>query len=84
MLDALYCLDLDIGFLVAGEIDVGEDQERLRAIGDVEGAVEGHRLDATFLAAGLVEGVGEGYGLVVDLVGEVPMAAGRPSAGWAT
>ena len=71
MLDALYCVDLDSGFLVAGNIDVGKDQQRLRAIGDVKSAVEAHRLDATFLAAGLVEGVGEGYGLVVDLVGKM-------------
>src|ERR1700686_1714634 len=71
MLDALYCVDLDSGFLMAGNIDVGKDQERLRAIGDVESAVEAHRLDATFLAAGLIEGVGEGYGLVVDLVGKM-------------
>ena len=71
MLDALYGVDLDIGFLVAGKIDVGEDQQRLRAIGDIKSAVEAHRLDATFLAAGLVEGVGEGHGLVVDLVGKM-------------
>jgi len=71
MLDALYCVDLDSGFLVAGNIDVGKDQQRLRAIGDVKSAVEAHRLDATFLAAGLVEGVGEGYGLVVDLIGKM-------------
>src|SRR3981081_912980 len=71
MLDALYRLDLDSGFLVAGKIDVGEDQQGLRAIGDVERAVEAHGLDATFLAAGLVEGVGEGYGFVVDLIGKM-------------
>ena len=71
MLDALYRVGLDGGFLVAGKIDVGEDQQGLRAIGDVKSAVEAHRLDATFLASGLVEGVGEGYGLVVDLVGKM-------------
>ena len=71
MLDALYCVDFDIGLFVAGKIDVGEDQECLRAIGDVEGAVKAHRLDAAFLAAGLVEGVGQGDGLVVDLVGKM-------------
>src|SRR5580692_956913 len=71
MLDALYRVDLDIGFLVAGKIDVGKDQQGLRAIGDVKSAVEVHRLDATFLAAGLVEGVGEGHGLVEDLVGKM-------------
>src|SRR5580692_9848824 len=71
MLDALYRVDLDIGFLVAGKIDVGKDQQGLGAIGDVKSAVEAHRLDATFLAAGFVEGVGEGHGLVEDLVGEM-------------
>ncbi len=71
MVDALYCVGLDCGFLVAGKIDVGKDQECLCAIGDVESAVEAHRLDATFLAAGLVEGVGEGHGLVVDLVSKM-------------
>src|SRR5260370_41998370 len=71
MFDALYRVGLDSGFLVAGEIDVGEDQQRLRAIRDVKRAIETHRLDATFLAAGLVEGLGEGYGLVVDLVGKM-------------
>src|SRR6202521_1371750 len=71
MLDALYRVGLDSGFLVAGKIDVREDQQRLRAIGDVKSAVEAHGLDATFLAAGSVEGVGEGYGLVVDLVGKM-------------
>jgi hypothetical protein len=33
MLDALYCVDLDSGFLVAGKVDVGKDQQPLRAIG---------------------------------------------------
>ena len=71
MLDAHHRLDLDIGFFVAGKIDVGEDQQGLRAIGDIEAAMEAHRLDATFLAAGFVEGVGEAYGFVVDLVGKM-------------
>src|ERR1700692_168010 len=71
MLDALYRVGLDGGFLLAGKIDVGEDQQGLRAVGDVECAVEAHGLDATFLAAGLVESVGEGYGLVVDMVGKM-------------
>src|ERR1700731_3869633 len=71
MLDALYRVDLDIGFLVAAKIDVREDQQRLRAMGDVKSAVEAHGLDATFLAAGLVEGVGKGYGLVVDLISKM-------------
>src|ERR1700674_6114152 len=71
MLDALYRVALDSGFLVAAKIDVREDQQRLRAIGDVKSAVEAHGLDATFLAAGLVEGVGESYGLVVDLIGKM-------------
>jgi len=71
MLDALYRVGFDSGFLVAGKIDVGEDQQCLRAMGDVKSAVEAHGLDATFLAAGLVEGVGEGYGLVVDLISKM-------------
>src|ERR1700719_887828 len=71
MLHTLYRVRLDISFLVAAKIDVGEDQQGLRAIGDVKSAVETHGLDATFLASGLVEGVGEGYGLVVDLVGKM-------------
>src|SRR3984957_20815582 len=71
MLDALYRVGLDRGFLVAGKIGVGEDQQGLRAIGDVKRAVEAHGLDATFLAAGLVAGVGECDGLVVDLIGKM-------------
>jgi len=71
MFDTLYRVGLDGGFLVAGKVDVGEDQQGLRAIGDVKSAVEAHGLDATFLAAGLVEGVGESHGLVVDLVGKM-------------
>src|SRR5579863_4747431 len=71
MLYALYRIGLDRGFLFAVKIDVGEDQQGLRAVGYVERAVEAHGLDAAFLAAGLVERVGEGYGLVVDLVGEM-------------
>src|ERR1700686_991151 len=71
MLDALYRVGFDSGFLVAGKIDVGEDQQGLGPIGDVKSAVEAHGLNATFLAAGLVEGIGEGYGLVVDLVGKM-------------
>src|SRR4029077_18948312 len=34
MLDALYRVGLDSVFLVAGKIDIGEDQQCLRAIGD--------------------------------------------------
>src|SRR5437899_543823 len=71
MLDALYRVGLDSGFLVAGKIDVGEDQQGLRAMGDVKSAVEAHGLDATLLAPGLVEGLGEGYRLVVDLIGKM-------------
>src|ERR1700716_314990 len=40
-------------------------------MGDVKSAVEAHRLDAAFLAAGFVECVGEGHGLVVELVGKM-------------
>jgi len=57
MLYALYRVGLDGGSFVAGEIDVGEDEQGLGAMGYVEGAVEAHGLDATFLAASLVEGV---------------------------
>jgi hypothetical protein len=57
MLDALYRVGLDSGFLVAGKIGVREDQQGLRAIGDIKSAVEVHGLDAAFLASGLVEGV---------------------------
>jgi len=64
-------LDLEVGFLVAGEADVRNDQDGLRSIGEVEGAIEAERLDAAFLAAGFVEGVGEGHGFVVDLVGKM-------------
>src|SRR4029077_4374294 len=71
MLDALYRVGLDSSFLVAGKIDVGEDQQCLRAMRDVKSAVEAHGLDGAFLAAGLVEGVGEGYGLVVDLISKM-------------
>ena len=42
VVDALDCVDLDVGFLVTGKIDVGEDQQRLRAIGYIKGAVEAH------------------------------------------
>ena len=34
LLDALYRVGLDSGFLVAAKIDVEEDQQRLRAMGD--------------------------------------------------
>jgi hypothetical protein len=40
MVDALYRVGLDGGFLVAGKIDVGEDQQGLRAIGHVESALK--------------------------------------------
>ena len=71
MIDALHRLDFDIGLLVTRNVDVGEDEECLRAIGDVKAAVEAHRLDAAFLASGLVERVSERYGLVIDLVREM-------------
>ena len=71
MVDALYCLRLDGGFLLPGKLDVGKYQQRLRSIGDVKTAIEAHRLDAAFLASGLVEGLVESYGLVVYLVGEM-------------
>src|SRR5260370_29574598 len=40
-------------------------------MGDVKSAVEAHGLDAAFIAASLVEGLGEGYGLVVDLISKM-------------
>jgi hypothetical protein len=71
MLDALYGVGLDRGFLFAVKIDVGEDQQGLWAVGDVKSTVEAHGLDPAFLASGLVEGVGKGYGLVVNLIGKM-------------
>lgn len=71
MVHALHGVDLDVGLLIAGEGDVGQDEQRLRAVGDVEGAIEGHGLHAAFLASGLVERVGEADGLVVNLVGQM-------------
>ena len=65
------------GFLVAGKIDVGKDQQRLPAIGDVKSAVE--VLDATFLEAGFVEGVGEGYGLLIGFHRSILRADGYGS-----
>ena len=71
MLHTHYRLNLDIGFFMAGEVDVGKDEDGLRAIGDVECAVEAERLHSPLFATGLVEGVGEGDGLIVELVGQV-------------
>ena len=71
MLDALYRLDLDIGFLVAREVYVRQDHESLRTIGDIEGAVETELLDAALLASSLVEGFGERDGAVVELIREM-------------
>ena len=71
MIYALHGLNFDIGFLVSGKIDVGKDEKCLCTVGDIEAAVEAHRLHAAFLAAGLVESVGERHRLVVDLIREV-------------
>ena len=68
MVDALYRFDFDVGLLVSGEVEVGADQKRLRAVRDVKAAMEAHGLDAAFFAAGLVESVGERDGFIVDLV----------------
>ena len=46
MLYALYGFNLDVGFFMAGEVDIGKDQDGLRAVGDVERAVETERLHA--------------------------------------
>lgn len=70
MVHALYGVDLDAG-LFSGDSDVGKDEQRLRAVGDVEAAIEGHLLHAAFFASGLVERVGQADGFVVDLVGQV-------------
>src|SRR5579884_2614135 len=43
---ALYRVDLDIGFLFPRKADVGKNQERLRAVRDIEAAIKGHRLHA--------------------------------------
>ena len=69
MVHALYGIDLDVDLLMSGEGDVGQNEQRLRAVGDVEGAIEAHGLDAAFLASGLIERVGQAHGLVVNLVG---------------
>ena len=71
MLHTHHRLDLDVGFLMAGEVDIGKDQDGLRAVGDVECAVEAERLHTPLFATGLVEDVGEGDGLVVELVGQM-------------
>lgn len=71
MVNALHGVDFDISLLVTGEGDVGQDEQCLRSIGDVEGAIETHLLDATLFASGLVERIGEGDSLVVNLVGEM-------------
>ena len=71
MLHTHHRLNLDVGFFMTGEADLGKDQDSLRAIGDVECAVEAERLHAAFFATSLVEGVGERDGLVVELVGQV-------------
>ena len=71
MVHALYGVDLDVGFFVAGEGHLGKDEQSLRAVGDVEAAIEAHLLHAAFLASGLVERVGEADGFIVNLVGQV-------------
>ncbi len=42
VLHALHGIDFDVGFLVSGEGDVGQDQQRLRAVRDIEAAIEAH------------------------------------------
>jgi len=71
VLNAHHRLDLDVGFLMAGEADVWKDQKCLRAIGEVEVAIEAKRLDPALLAAGFIQGVAEGDGFVVYLVGKM-------------
>lgn len=72
MLDALHGLDFDVGSLVAGEVDVTHDQERLWAVSDVDGAVEAQLLDPALLASSLVEDVGERGGAVVEVTDREP------------
>lgn len=71
MVHAFDGVDFDVGFLVPGEVDVGEDEQCLRAVGDIEGAIKTHGLHAAFFASSLAECVGESYGLVVNLVGQM-------------
>ncbi len=71
MLHALHGFDLDLGFFVAREVDIGKHHEILRAVGDVEGAIEAELLHAALLASGLVEGVRERDCAVVKLIGKV-------------
>src|SRR5450755_1319943 len=71
MLHTLHRLNFHVGLLMAGEADIGKDQHGLRAIGEVECAVEAERLHAPLFAAGFVESVGERDGFIVDLVGQV-------------
>ena len=71
VIHALHGVDLDVRFLVSGEVHLRKDEQRLRAVGDIEGTIEAHRLHAAFLASGLVERVGKAYGFVINLVGQM-------------
>ena len=71
MLDALHRFDLDVSFLVTGEVDIGQNQKSLWAVSYIEAAVEGEFLNAPLFASGLVERVGERDGAVVELISEL-------------
>lgn len=71
MLDALHGFDLHVGFLVAGEVDIGQHQQSLRAVGDIEGAVEAQLLNSALLASRLVQRIRERDAAVVELIREV-------------
>ena len=71
MLHTHHGLNFDVGFFMAGEVDIGKHQDGLRAIGDVECAVEAERLHTLLFATGFVESVCEGDSLIVELVGQM-------------
>ena len=77
MLHTHHRLNLDVGFFMAGEVDIGKDQDCLRTIRDVECAIEAERLHAPLFAAGFVEDVAKRDGLVVELVGQVRVEYGN-------
>jgi hypothetical protein len=68
VVDALHGVDLDVGSLVTGEVGVGQDQQSLRAIGDIEGAVEAKLLDAALFASGFIKSVGQRDVVVIELI----------------
>src|SRR6516225_5363451 len=71
VLDALHRFDLDVSSLVTGKVDIGLDQESLRTVGDIEGAVESKFPNATRVASGFVQRFGELDGAVIELFSEL-------------